>query len=63
MKTKKQLHVDQKNILKTNPQIDTKLVEKFHNLESQLNKIGIDIKPKFNIEPPLGGSNIHLYNS
>ena len=49
-------------ILKTNPKIDPVLVERYETLDSELRRLGIDTKPKFNIEPPLGGDRLRLFN-
>ena len=40
-------------IVNSNPKIDRHLVENFELLERKLQDFGVDIKPKFNIEPPL----------
>ncbi len=58
---KKQKYATNETIQNRNPKIDKLLVKNYENLESQLNKIGVDTKPNFNIEPPLGGSH-YLFN-
>ena len=59
------------DILKINPKIDPVLVEQYEKLDSveqyekldsELRRLGIDTKPKFNIEPPLGGDRLRLFN-
>jgi len=55
--------IDKKAIAEKNPKIDRSLVDKFEVLENQLKKLGVDVKPKFNIEPPLGGKKLYLYNT
>ena len=52
----------QDEILKKNPRIDLKLVRHQEELERELEKFGVDIKPKFRIEPPLGGTKLRLFN-
>ena len=54
--------INKELIVKKNSKIDKSLVKKFESLENQLRKLGVDTKPKFNIEHPLGGKRLHLYN-
>ncbi|MCP4987405.1 MAG: hypothetical protein GY928_15515 [Colwellia sp.] len=58
---KKTKHKTNKEIIHNNPKVDKSLVRNYENLERQLKKIGVDTNPKFNIEPPLGGSH-YLFN-
>ena len=52
-----------KQIIKNNPQISEKLVEKFEALDRELRKFGVDTKPKYSITPPLGGGGFkHVFN-
>ncbi len=62
MKTHNLRKMDKEIIVKDNPKIDKSLVENFESLEIQLRKLGVDTRPKFNIEPPLGGKCLRLYN-
>jgi hypothetical protein len=55
--------IDKTKIIEKNPKVDKALVKKHDRLESQLKKLGVETKPSFKIEPPLGGSRQHLYNS
>ena len=50
-------------ILMNNPGVDKEIVLSFEKLESQLKKLGVDIKPKFSLEHPLGGNMLHLYKA
>lgn len=43
-----------KQVFRRNPGIDPQLVEKHERLEKELAKIGVQIKPEYNLEPPLG---------
>ncbi len=37
-----------------NPRIDLNTVNAYEKLERQLNKLGVEVKPEYRIEPPLG---------
>ena len=54
--------MEKAEILKTNPKIDRVLVEQSERFDSELGRLGVDAKLKFNIEPPLGGDRLHLFN-
>ena len=49
-------------ILRRNPMVDPDLVERHEKLEMELRRLGVDTKPKYNIDPPLGGGRLHLFN-
>ena len=52
-----------KQVIKKNPQISEKLVEKFEALDRELQKFGVDTKPKYSMTPPLGGGGFqHIFN-
>jgi hypothetical protein len=40
-------------VVNKNPKIDRELVKNYMALERKLKDLGVDTKPKFNIEPPL----------
>lgn len=46
--------LDKKTILNQNSNIDAEIVSAHENLERKLRKLGVEIKPTFNIEPPSG---------
>ena len=46
--------LDKQTILNQNSNIDAEIVSAHENLERKLRKLGVEIKPTFNIEPPLG---------
>jgi hypothetical protein len=50
------------SILRRNPQVDTLIVKQHKALDVALQKLGVDTKPRFNIEPPLGGDRLRLFN-
>ena len=54
--------MEKAEILKNNPKIDLTLVEQYEKLDLELRKLGVDTKPKFNIEPPLGRGRLLLFN-
>lgn len=43
-----------KQAFRRNPGIDPQLVEKHERLEKELAKLGVQIKPKYDLAPPLG---------
>ena len=49
-------------VLKRNKNINTETVAAHEKLERELQKLGIEIKPSFNLEPRLGPSRIGVHN-
>ncbi len=49
-------------IFERNRKIDTRLVNAQAELERQLKNLGVEVKPKFTIEPPLGRGKTRLAN-
>jgi len=49
-------------ILKRNNNINTETVAAHEKLERELRKLGVEIKPSFNLEPPLGRSRTDIHN-
>ena len=49
-------------VLKRNKGIDTETVAAHEKLERELRKLGVEIKPSFKLEPPLGGSGRGIHN-
>ena len=45
-----------------NPRIDVAVVRAHEKLESELKKLGVEIKPVFNLEPPLGRDRTRIHN-
>ena len=43
-----------KDVLKRNPGINRGTVTAHEKLERELKKLGVEIKPSYNLEPPLG---------
>ena len=46
------------NILSKNAKTDPKVVKDYERLEKKLKKLGVDTKPKYTLDPPLGGNGI-----
>jgi len=59
---KKTLHTDKKKLLARNVKINKKTVAAYKKLEKELIALGVDTKPSYNLEPPLGPSKIPLRN-
>jgi hypothetical protein len=56
--------LNEAEILKSNPKIDPKLVHRFGELEKQLKSLGVEVKPRYELLPPLGdGLQISLHNA
>ena len=53
---------DKKTILNQNSKINAETVSAHENLERKLRKLGVEIKPTFNVEPPLGRDRAGSYN-
>ena len=53
---------EQWTILSRNKKIDKKTVAAHTRLERELKSLGVEIKPEFGIEPPLGGTRRRPYN-
>ena len=49
-------------VLKRNNNINTETVAAHEKLERELRKLGVEIKPSFNLEPPLGRSRTGIHN-
>ena len=53
---------NREEVLRRNPGIDVSVVEAHERLERDLKKIGVEIKPSYNIEPPFGRRPTRLHN-
>lgn len=51
-----------KKVLKRNKGINTKTVAAHEKLERELRQLGVEIKPHFNLEPPLGRTRLGIHN-
>lgn len=52
----------QHEVLKRNNRINAETVAAHEKLERELQKLGVEIKPRFKLEPPLGRSRIGIHN-
>lgn len=57
-----ELLADKNDLLERNVKINTKTVAAHERLEQELKKLGVEIKPSYNLEPPLGRGGIRLHN-
>ena len=53
---------NREEVFRRNPGIDVSVVEAHERLERDIEKIGVEIKPSYNIEPPLGRRPTRLHN-
>ena len=53
---------DQREVLDRNAKINVDTIAAHEKLERDLRKLGVEIKPSFNLEPPLGRNRIGLHN-
>ena len=49
-------------VLKRNKNINTATVAAHEKLERELQKLGVEIKPSFNLKPPLGRNRTGIHN-
>ncbi len=54
--------LSRERILDRNPRIDASVVAEFEELERELNLLGVEIKPRYSLEPALGGTRRQLRN-
>lgn len=54
-------HLDKKAVLRQSTKIDRRVVEAHDRLEEKLLKLGVEIKPRYSLEPPLG-TKMRLHN-
>ncbi len=47
-------------ILERNRRVDSKVVNAHVNLERRLKRLGVEVKPEFKVEPPLGRGRTRL---
>ena len=53
---------NREEVLRRNPKIDVSLVASHERLERDLKKLGVEIKPRYNIEPPFGRRPTRIHN-
>ena len=53
---------DRNEVLDRNSRINVDTVTAHEKLERELRKLGVTIKPSFNLEPPLGRNRTGLHN-
>ena len=49
-------------VLERNKGINTETVAAHEKLERELLQLGVEIKPRFNLDPPLGRSRTEIHN-
>jgi hypothetical protein len=49
-------------VLRHNPKIDASVVAAHERLERDLKKLGVEIQPRYNIEPPFGRRPTSIHN-
>ena len=54
--------LDKDEVVKRNKKIDIRIVSAQVKLERQLRRLGVEVKPEFNLEPPLGRGKTRLYS-
>lgn len=47
--------LDKQHVLERNANIDRAVVAAYKRLERELKKLGVDVRPRYTLEPPLGG--------
>ena len=54
--------LDKEALLRQNTKIDRRVVTAHERLEQKLLKLGVEIKPSYGLEPPLGRSRTRTHN-
>ena len=54
--------LDRKKLLNQNSNINSETVAAHEKLEQELEKLGVEIRPRFNVEPPLGSNRTGCYS-
>ena len=49
-------------VVERNAKVNEATIAAHERLEQELEKLGVDTKPRFEIEPPLGSSRTRLHN-
>ncbi len=62
MRKKKSGDQQHEDILNSNQKIDVATVSDFRRLERELNRLGVEIIPRYGVEPPLGSSRTVTHN-
>ena len=55
-KQQKDPHQTSRNLLKTNTRVPKSVIGQYDELEGQLKKLGIEIKPRYTLPPIFGGA-------
>lgn len=55
-------HLDHDALLRRNTKIDRRVVAAHERLEKKLLKLGVEIKPRYSLEPPLGTNRTRAHN-
>lgn len=58
----KPLHLDKEAVQQQNTKIDRRVVSAHECLERELLKLGVEIKPRYSLEPPLGTRRLRARN-
>ena len=53
---------DRDDVLRRNPKIDAAVVAAHERLEGELKRLGVEIKPRYGIEPPFGQRPPNIHN-
>ena len=53
--------VDEAEILRKNPKVDPNLVRRHRQLDEELQRLGVDTRPKYRLVPPLGDTVQRLF--
>ena len=46
--------LDESQVLRTNPKVDPRLLKQQEQLNRELQRLGVDTRPKYRLLPPLG---------
>lgn len=51
-----------KGILRSNPAVSREVVAQSERLEEELRKLGVDLRPRYSLSPPLGDGVRQIHN-
>ena len=51
-----------KDVLQRQPMVDRRVVDAYEQLERELLKLGVVVKPSYSLEPPLGTNETRVRN-
>jgi hypothetical protein len=51
-----------RQVLSQSPHVSRAVIEQHQRLEERLVKLGVDVRPRYSLSPPLGGAVLSIYS-